>query len=80
MGSSPIASIFLFMRSGALAQLGARNIRIVEVVGSNPICSMSVSYTHLDVYKRQARSHRRCKSSGAHDGLFHQNAVRCHDI
>ncbi len=25
---------------GALAQLGARNIRIVEAVGSNPICSM----------------------------------------
>lgn len=24
---------------GALAQLGARNIRIVEAVGSNPICS-----------------------------------------
>ena len=43
MGSSPIASIFLFMRSGALAQLGARNIRIVEAVGSNPICSMFYS-------------------------------------
>ena len=25
---------------GALAQLGARYIRIVEVVGSNPICSI----------------------------------------
>ena len=25
---------------GALAQLGARNIRIVEAVGSNPICSI----------------------------------------
>lgn len=25
---------------GALAQLGARHIRIVEAVGSNPICSM----------------------------------------
>ena len=28
------------MQSGALAQLGARNIRIVEAVGSNPICSI----------------------------------------
>ena len=26
---------------GALAQLGARNIRIVEAVGSNPICSIT---------------------------------------
>ena len=40
MGSSPIASIFLFMKSGALAQLGARNIRIVEVTGSNPVYSI----------------------------------------
>ncbi len=28
---------------GALAQLGARHIRIVEVVGSNPICSINVT-------------------------------------
>ena len=27
---------------GALAQLGARYIRIVEAVGSNPICSIRV--------------------------------------
>ncbi len=27
-------------RYGALAQLGARHIRIVEAVGSNPICSI----------------------------------------
>ncbi len=41
MGSSPIASIFFFIQQkGALAQLGARNIRIVEAVGSNPICSI----------------------------------------
>lgn len=26
---------------GALAQLGARNIRIVEATGSNPVCSMN---------------------------------------
>ena len=25
---------------GALAQLGARNIRIVEATGSNPVCSI----------------------------------------
>ena len=30
---------------GALAQLGARYIRIVEAVGSNPICS---TYKYMD--------------------------------
>lgn len=29
----------LYYLHGALAQLGARHIRIVEAVGSNPICS-----------------------------------------
>lgn len=35
-GSTPVIC-FLY---GVLAQLGARNIRIVEAVGSNPICSI----------------------------------------
>ena len=30
----------IIIKDGALAQLGARNIRIVEAVGSNPICSI----------------------------------------
>lgn len=28
------------MKAGALAQLGARHIRIVEATGSNPVCSI----------------------------------------
>ena len=31
----------LYCPHGALAQLGARHIRIVEAVGSNPICSIT---------------------------------------
>ncbi len=34
---------------GALAQLGARHIRIVEAVGSNPICSRRTSKLILRV-------------------------------
>ncbi len=35
-----MTEVVLNMIDGALAQLGARNIRIVEAVGSNPICSI----------------------------------------
>ena len=35
-------SIGLFASYGALAQLVARNVRIVEVRGSNPLCSTTV--------------------------------------
>ncbi len=46
--------IVLYYLYGALAQLGARNIRIVEAVGSNPICSM---------FKRVSQNHQiRCLS------------------
>ena len=35
-------TIIRVYKYGALAQLGARYIRIVEAVGSNPICSIEV--------------------------------------
>ncbi len=32
--------LLIALQFGALAQLGARNIRIVEATGSNPVCSI----------------------------------------
>ena len=46
----------------------------------------SVSYTHLDVYKRQAHAHGPQKEQGdgrknaPHQGLLHQNRAYAHDL
>ena len=65
MGSSPIASI----QYGALAQLGARYIRIVEAVGSNPICSIFLCHAsfggHESAGQDMAAADRLDRSSGS---------------
>ena len=39
---------------------------------------VSVSYTHLDVYKRQLHDQTRWQRPGARDGLLHLPAARWH--
>ena len=40
--------VVVLLIKGALAQLGARNIRIVKATGSNPVCSIAARTTEFD--------------------------------
>lgn len=40
IGDWQILSFVIYLVHGALAQLGARNIRIVKATGSTPVCSI----------------------------------------
>ena len=40
-----IIYLYIHILKGALAQLGARNVRNVEATGSNPVCSI---YCHKE--------------------------------
>ncbi len=45
-----VPALLYKIKSGALAQLGARHIRIVEVTGSNPVCSTFLFLLNISAF------------------------------